>query len=248
MEQLASVDKALDVLYHLHAESVPCGVSEIGRALRLPKSTTHRLLSALGRRGLVERDERGRYRTGMALVALGLGTLRREPAVAAARPLLEELAAEVGETLFLAAARGGRLLVLDKEEGSGFLRASPRIGAELPVHATAVGKLYLAFAPDQVALSEGELESFTARTRASRAGLRREVARAHERGWAENREEWIPGLAGVAAPVRPGGRMVAALAIAGPSSRLGGADRARLVRAVLGAAARVAASLEGRVS
>jgi IclR family acetate operon transcriptional repressor len=248
MEQLASVDKALDVLYHLHAEAAPCGVTEIGRALRVPKSTTHRLLTALGRRGLVERDAQGRYRPGMALIALGLGALRREPVVAAARPLIEGLAAEAGETLFLAAARGGRLLVLDKEEGSGFLRASPRIGSELPVHATAVGKLYLAFAPDQVALPEGGLESFTARTRPSRAALRRDVARAHERGWAENREEWIPELTGVAAPIRPAGRMVAALAIAGPSSRFGGADRDLLVRSVLAAAERTAASLEGRVS
>ena len=96
-------------------------------------------MNSIGRRGLVERDERGRYRPGMALVALGLGVLEHEPVVGAAEPVLERTAADVGETVFLAAARAGRLRVLDKREGSGFLRASPRVGAEIPLHATAIG-------------------------------------------------------------------------------------------------------------
>jgi DNA-binding IclR family transcriptional regulator len=96
MESPGTVEKAVDVLFHLHGESGPRGVTAIGRALGLPKSSTHRLLSALGRRGLVERDERGRYRPGIALVALGLGTLEGEPIVAAARPVLEEAAHSLG--------------------------------------------------------------------------------------------------------------------------------------------------------
>ena len=151
METQASIDKALDVLFHLHGEAAPQGVTAIGLALGLPKSSTHRLLAGLGRRGLVERDSRGRYRTGFALVALGLGALAREPVVAAARPVLESGADELGETVFLVGARAGRLLVLDKAEGSGFLRAAPRVGAEVPVHATAVGKL--------MEYSEGSLQA-----------------------------------------------------------------------------------------
>src|SRR5262245_48071611 len=85
MEQETAIDKALGLLFFLH-ERAPCGVSEIGRALGLPKSSAHRLLGALGRRGLVERDEQGRYRTGFALLALGLGALEREPLATAARP------------------------------------------------------------------------------------------------------------------------------------------------------------------
>jgi DNA-binding IclR family transcriptional regulator len=138
MEQTpTAIEKALDVLYHLHAGAEARGVSEIGRALGLPKSSAHRLLAALGRRGLVERDREGRYRPGIALVALGLGVLEREPLVAAARPLLEELARESDETAFLTVARAGRIVALDKVEGGGFLRAAPRVGAEAPVHATA---------------------------------------------------------------------------------------------------------------
>lgn len=246
MEHLATVEKALEVLYHLHGEGGARGLSEIGRALGLPKSTAHRLLASLARRGLVEQDAQGHYRLGIALLALGLGVLRREPVVAAARPVLEELADAVGDTLFLAAARAGRLLVIDKEEGSGFLRASPRIGAEVPLHATAVGKVYLALAPDLVALPAGPLEAFTARTRTSRAALARELERVSARGYAENREEWIPELCGVAAPIRVGDRITAVLAISGPSSRFAPAESERLAREVVLAAQRIEARLEGR--
>lgn len=115
------------------------GVTDLGRALGLPKSSAHRLLAALAKRGLVDRDDRDRYRPGIALLALGLGVLDSEPIVAAARQVLEAGARDLGETHFLVGARGGRLLVLDKAEGSGFLRASPQVGSSVPVHATAVG-------------------------------------------------------------------------------------------------------------
>ena len=124
-----TVDKALDLLLHLHAADSARGLTEIARSLELPKSTAHRLLQALVRRGLVEQADRGRYQPGIALVALGLGVLDREPVVLAARPILETQARELGHTLFLATARAGRILVLDKEEGLGFrLARMPIVG------------------------------------------------------------------------------------------------------------------------
>jgi DNA-binding IclR family transcriptional regulator len=237
----ASIEKALDVLRHLHAQGKACGPSEIGRALELPRSTVHRLLAALGRRGFVEQDPRGHYQPGIALVALGLGVLEREPAVAAARPVLEREAEALGETMFLAAARAGRIVVLDKVEGPGFLRAAPRVGAEIPAHATAIGKLYLAFAPEHVQL-ETPPPIFTPRTRTGRA-LAREVARVRTLGVAENREDWIPGLAGVAAPIRLAGRMVAALSATGPAARM--REREHFCARMVAAAQDVSARLEG---
>ena len=115
MESLATVEKAIDLLFHLHAETDPRGVTAIGRALDLPKSTAHRLLSTLARRGLLERNSRGQYRPGIGLLALGLGCLDREPVVVAARPVLESEAQELGETVFLTSARAGAIVVLDKQ-------------------------------------------------------------------------------------------------------------------------------------
>ncbi len=244
MEQATAIEKALDVLFHLHTSAEPQGVTAVGRALGLPKSSVHRLLASLGRRGFVESDARGRYRPGIALVALGVGALEREPVVEAARPVLEREAETLGETLFLAAARAGRIHVLDKAEGSGFLRAAPRVGAVVPVHATAVGKLHLAFAPDAVE-RDPDAERFTEHTRLGRA-LARDVEEARAAGFAANRDEWQPGLTAVAAPVFVGTRLVAAVAAAAPSARLAAADVPALAAHVRAAADEVSARLAGR--
>ena len=237
----SSVEKALDLLLCLASEGA-AGVTALGHAVGLPKSTAHRLLAALGRRGLVERDGEGRYRPGMRLVALGLGVLDREPVVAAARSVLEAEAAAAGETLFLAGARAGRLVVLDKVEGTGFLRAAPRVGEAVPVHVTATGKLYLAFAPGEVDASS---DPFAPRSPGARRALKRELAGVRRRGWAGNREEWVPGLAVVAAPVRTARRMHGVVALAAPAVRLQRAQAQRCAARVLEAAARIAARLEG---
>jgi DNA-binding IclR family transcriptional regulator len=245
MESPGTVEKAVDVLFHLHGESGPRGVTAIGRALGLPKSSTHRLLTALGRRGLVERDERGRYRPGIALVALGLGALEGEPIVAAARPVLEQAAHSLGETFFLVAARAGRLVVLDKVEGTGFLRAAPRVGGTVPVHATAVGKLFLAFGGDAIAAPSEPYERFSEHTHTQAAELEAEVARTRQRGCAENRGEWISGLSVLAAPILAGERLLAAVAVAMPSQRFDSFGPADIRRLALAAAERIAARLEG---
>jgi len=240
-----SIEKALDVLLHLH-EAGAAGVSAVGRALGLPKSTSHRLLAALAGRGLVERDGEGRYRPGLRLLALGLGVLEREPVVAAARRVLEDEAAASGETLFLAAARAGRLIVLDKAEGTGFLRAAPRVGETVPAHATATGKLYLALAPGQLDAAGARHVRFTARTRTDARALAPELALVRRRGWATNREEWVPGLAVVAAPVHAAGRLQAVVALAAPAVRLPPAQTRRLAARLVAAAGRIGAALEGR--
>lgn len=240
----SSIEKALDVLLHLH-QAGAAGVSAVARALGLPKSTSHRLLAALVGRGLVERDAEGRYRPGLRLLALGLGVLEREPVVVAARRVLEDEAAASGETLFLAAARAGGLIVLDKAEGTGFLRAAPRVGATVPVHATATGKLYLAFAADQLAGSDGLPARYTPRIRTGARALARELALVRRRGWATNREEWVPGLAVVAAPVRAAGRLQAVVALAAPAVRLPSAEVPRLAARLVAAAGRIGATIEG---
>jgi len=213
----ATVDRALVLLQELGREGAALGVSELARRVGLPKASTHRLLSTLARRGFVEREER-RYRLGFVLVALGAAAARGDALIGAARPALEAGAADVGETFFLVAERAGTLVVLDKVEGSGFVRAAPQVGAVVPSHATAVGKLYRAFAPDR--LPHGIATTrFTEHTPGPRA-LAHDVAQARERGFALNRDEWIEGLAVVAAPIfRPGrgadGRELAgALAVA----------------------------------
>ncbi len=244
MERSGSVEKALDVLLHLHAEG-PCALAEIGDALGLPSSTAHRLLASLGSRGLVERDGHGRYRPGMALVSLALAALQDDPLIAAARAAIAVAVRDLRETVLLSGARARGLTVLAVEEGDGFLRAAPRVGAQLPAHATAPGKLYLALAPGTLDLPDRGLPRFTLVTLGDGVDLQRELATVRERGWAASSDEWLPGLADIAAPVRIRGQLAGVLSVAGPTSRFQSARQESFLEHLLGAAERVARGLEG---
>jgi len=243
MDQGTAVDKALDVLFRVHEEREAQGVSDLARALSMPKSTTHRMLTALRRRGLVEQDEAGRYRPGFGLLVLASGLLGREPLVAAAQGVLAEAAEELGETFFLVAARAGRLLVLEKAEGTGVLRVSPEIGSEVPVHATAIGKLYLGHAPHLVE-SPGR-ERFTGSTIVDSERLAREGAEARTRGFALNDEEWIEGLAVVAAPVFVAGELAGGVCAAMSTTRFRAAGLNEVAGRVVAAAATIESRMEG---
>ncbi len=222
MAGAATVEKALDVLFHLHNAGAALGLTEIGRALDLPKSSCHRLLRSLVERDIVEQDFAGRYRPGLALLALGIGAQNREPVIRAARPTLESEAAHLGETVFLVAERRGLLRVLDKCEGSGFLRAAPAVGDLIPTEVTAAGQLYRVF---------GDVPEWDSEASAD-AGGGRDVDRAgnawralvQERGYALNRDAWISGLSVLGVPLwqgspTGGSEMVAVMAMAASSPR-----------------------------
>ncbi len=249
MEQIdttGTIGKALDILFYLHESSEPQGVTAIARGLVMPKSSVHRLLSALAQRELVEKDQRARYRPGIGLIALGLGRLTREPVAVAAKPVLEQQAAAVGETFFLVMAKAGRIVVLDKAEGSGFLRAAPKIGSNVPIHATAVGKLFLAFNPEALILPEDYLTPFTAHTLKDEKTFNHAVQSAREQGWASNDEEWLPGLSVIAAPISVSGSMLAAVALAMTTVRMAELGRTDLIQRVVAAAHGIEARLRGK--
>jgi len=231
MTGAATVEKALDVLFHLHDAGTPLGVSEIGRALDLPKSSCHRLLTSLVNREVVERDDVGQYRPGMALLSLGIGAQGREPVVAAARPILEAEVMEFGETAFVVGMRSGHLRVLDKVEGTGFLRAAPSVGDVIPADVTAVGKLYRVFG----ARADLTLDPI-------------EAADVLRRGYALNRDAWIDGLSVLGVPIwqQEGGsnrRLVATLALAAASARFDALGEEAIARRLLVAAEQIAGRL-----
>lgn len=240
MAGAATVEKALDVLFHLHGAEGSLGLGEIARALGLAKSSCHRLLAALAVRELVEQDESGRYRPGLALLSLGLGVQRREPVVELARDFLETEAAELGETVFLVAERRGTLRVLDKCEGSGFLRAAPGVGDVIPADVTAAGKLYRAHRVEpsgSVGAASGVPDSGETLDSAERAVILRQ-------GYAVNRDAWIEGLSVLAAPIgqapRAGGtKLAAVIALAAASTRFEAIGEGRIAERLVAAAAAI---------
>jgi DNA-binding IclR family transcriptional regulator len=226
------------------------GLKELAGTVGLNKTTAYRLLTALESEGMVQRAGDGEaYRLGPELVALatrvfGLGELRL-----AASPELSALARATREAATLEALAGDSVLILDEAIGGHMLGAAPETGTRWPAHATSTGKVLLAALPDvdRDALLPGELPALTPKTITDRQALLRELARVRRRGYAVATEELEPGFVAVGAPVRSAdGRVVAALGIGGPKTRLTPHRVAELARRLLPAAARVSARLGHR--
>jgi IclR family acetate operon transcriptional repressor len=235
VERSGTVDKAVRALVALSRAEGPLALAELALHVSVPKPTLHRLLASLAAHDLVEQDGEGRYGLGIGLVRLGLGTLSVDPFVRVARGELERAVRTFGETFFLVGARGGRLVVLDKVEGTGLLRAAPTVGSEVPVDVTATGRLFLGLSPDSLADS----------ARAKRVP-RRAIERAVERGYDLNEGEWIDGLLVIAAPVVANGRLFGTVACAGAITQLGGERRDEAIQRTRKLAERIARSLGSR--
>lgn len=235
MERSGTVDKAVRVLTALSRAGQPSALAELATSTCLPKPTLHRLLASLAAHQLVEQDADGRYILGVGLVRLGLGALTVDPFVRVARGELERAVRSFGETFFLVGARAGRLVVLDKVEGTGLLRAAPSVGAEVPVDLTATGRLFLGLSPASLIA-----------TPAQKRTAKKAVERALARGYDVNDGEWIAGLVVIAAPVVARQRMWGTVACAGAALQLDGERRDEAIRRTRKVAERIAKALEGR--
>ena len=230
---IASVDNALRLLT-LFREQSRVRLSEASEHLGVAHSTAHRLLAMLAYHGFVrqERDSRA-YVAGPALVEIGLATIRHMDIRLHARPVLEELARNLSETVHLAALEGSTVRYLDAVESSRALRVAARTGSALPANCTASGKAMLAALPEsELAALFGEagvLPGLTARSVTSLAGLTAELRQVRRRGYALNREESEEGVASVAVAVLgPDGSPVAALVVSAPLARLDAEVAARI--------------------
>lgn len=220
-----SLVKALHVLLALEESPEGRGVTEIARALHLPKSAVHRLLVTFQAGGFVaQHADRRRYTLGPVLVRLGLRAADLLTPRRVARPYMEALAQEVGESVYLGVLCEESILVIEKVEPGQALRLAPEVGTTLPLQQTALGLVWLACCPVEhrerllgVALPPA---SPLPPERPWR-NVRQELSTIAQQGFAVSVETWNPDLCCVAAPVRNShGALVAALAIAVPRRRM----------------------------
>jgi len=219
----SSLQKALNVLEAFSVKTPELGITELAEALRMPKSTVHRILAALEGRGYVRQNPlTGKYRLGVKLWELGSVVVNSLGLREAARPYLEELARRTGETINLTVLDGEESLYIDEIQSTHPVRAHSYVGIRAPAHCVATGKAMLAHLPaalDQL-LAKG-LARFTRHTLVDPLELQRELKEVRERGYAVNREEWRAGVCAVAAPIWDHSqRVVAAIGVSGPASRL----------------------------
>jgi IclR family acetate operon transcriptional repressor len=216
---VAAVERALRVLDAL-ADAGELGTNEIARRSGVNASTASRLLATLAAFRYVEHvSATGRYRLGVRLLQLGNAVLARLDLRELARPHLVALADETGETATLSAPGEHDAVTIDFVQSASTVQSVARLGRPSVGHATATGKVMLAFGDLPPA---AELVAFTPRTLVDRDALARELARVRERGWAEAAGEREPDLNAVAAPAfGAGGELVAIVGVQGPASRFG---------------------------
>jgi DNA-binding IclR family transcriptional regulator len=242
---VASVARAIALLDELGAAPDGLGVNELARRIGVNASTASRLLATLEAGRLVERAPGGPYRLGMRLVALADGVLSRLDMRELARPQLRALVAATGETATLSVPGATDAVTVDFIAAESSVMSVARLGRPSIGHATAAGKVVLAFAPE-VAGDGAPLARYTERTIVDRAALAAEVEAVRARGWAEAEGEREPDLNALAAPVLGrSGELAAVLGLQGPAARLTAERRAEVLPALLAAAAELSAALGG---
>jgi DNA-binding IclR family transcriptional regulator len=237
---VGSVARALALLDAL-AEG-PAGVNALARRIGVNPSSASRLLATLERGGLVEREPGGPYRLGLHLVTLADRALARLDVRDLARPQLRALVEQTGETATLSIPGGEDAVTVDFVPGESSVISMARVGRPSIGHATATGKVQLAFAGTQPAV----LDAYTDRTITSPERLAAELDAVRRQGWAEAEGEREPDLNALAVPVfRRGGELAAILGLQGPAARLTAARRAELLPRLRAAAAAVSRALGG---
>jgi DNA-binding IclR family transcriptional regulator len=199
---IRSVDRAAAILLALGESPGELGVVELAQAVQLHKSTVSRLLTTLRGTSLVEQDaDSGKYRLGLAMIRLGDWAQRSVDTRGLAQPELELLSRSCHETSSLGVIRGQCLLVVAYCDPSA--RTRDRTGLALPLHATAAGKMLLAFEPERnvLRLARSGFISCTPRTLVSTTELLEELAHIRHRGYATAFAECEPNVNSVAVPV-----------------------------------------------
>lgn len=241
--RVASVERALAVLGALADSEGELGTNEIARRTGINASSVSRLLATLAEAGFVEQvAATGRYRLGIRLLQLGNSVLARLDLREVARPELHALAEATGETATLSAPGEHDAVTVDFVSSTSSVRSVAQLGRPSVGHATATGKVLLAFG--NARLPAGALTAYTERTLTSRRAVAGEIERVRKRGFAQSIGEREQDLNAIAAPIWSGGGGLAGiLGVQGPASRFGPKEMEAALERLLEAAATLSIAL-----
>lgn len=219
-----AVSRAIALLKAFSDAEPEWELADLSRRIGLNKATAHRILAALeSEQFLVRNGRTGAYRLGPELIALGGCAMRSNDLRSVARPILEALADQTGESTTLEVLVDRDVLILDEVSSRHLVGMSQDVGARLPAHATSTGKLLWAYQPAVVIarLLKSPLPAITTATVTNAALMRQQLEQIREQGTAQADGELEIGFAAVAAPIfdHTAG-VVAAISVGGPSLRL----------------------------
>jgi len=179
--------------------------TDVVEATGLAKATVHRIIQTLVERGFVTIGPDATYLPGPKILALAGRALQRIDISAIAQPYVEQLVQQVHCTVHLGVVNGDEIVYLIRADSDKPYQMPSRVGHSIPMHSSGIGKVVLA------SYSDDAIERFVARAGLPRRtehtlttldALRAEIAEVRRRGYALDREENVPGVACVAAPVR----------------------------------------------
>lgn len=219
-----TVGKALDVLDMVASKGRPVRFSDLLGESAYPKATLYRLLQTLTSQGMLRHDEQtGSYAIGIRLVRLAHVAWATSSLAPLARPYLDELSAETGETIHLAQMDMGQVLYVDKRNAAKPVEMFSSAGKVGPAYCTGVGKAMMAFMQEpalEEALARQSFHRFTPATLDSAAKLRAELVAIRGRGHAFDREEHEPGIICCAVPVlTQSGGVIGAISVTSTTAR-----------------------------
>lgn len=222
--QATSVEKAIDILFCFDAEQAQLRLTDISDRVGLHKSTVHRLLALLKKKGLIVSDPDSQlYSLGPGVVELSWVVLRQQDLRTVCRPHLEHLHRLSNETVSLYTRMGNKRLCVEELESGQAIKYSHAMGLTAPLHVGAPGKALLAFLPQtelEQLLPTLSLTAITPHTLTNLEQLKAELLSTRKRGYALSHGERSAGASAVAAPIRDWrGKPVAALGVLGPSQR-----------------------------
>ena len=223
-ESVRAVERALDILLCFTQDEPDLSLTQIAERVGIHKSTVHRLLATLESRRFVNRNEAtGLYHLGLRFIEMASLVLKDVDLQRWARPYLQHLAEECGETVDLAVLDGTHVVYLEVVESPQRVKIAAAVGQRLPAPCTASGKVFMAFLPDDhvAAIIEAGLTRHTEQTLVSPKDLHEDLRRTRQRGFAISEQEYEKDINAIAAPILNGsGYPVAAIAVVGPSYRL----------------------------
>lgn len=201
----ASAGASEKTLLVLEAALTHSRFTEVVKATGLAKATTHRILATLIDRQFVTVDAYGNYQPGPKILSLAGIALQRIDISAVARPFIDELVATSHCTIHLGVVNGDEIIYLVRADSDRPYVMPSRVGLSVPMHSTGIGKVVLASRSDEDLnrfVDRAGLPALTPHTITSLEGLRADIGSVRLKGYALDREENVPGLGCVAAPIR----------------------------------------------
>ncbi len=243
-DTVGAVEHAIFLLRCLSGAGAPLGINEIARQLGLHKSSVSRLATTLERARLVQRDpSTGRVALGMGLVALAAPVLADFSMLRIVKPMMQRLAAELGETVSFSVWDGQEAVSIEQVPGPNPVAAFSPPGHRNPGHATAAGKVLLAHMGQEAieAYCRAPLHRFTEATVTAPAVLAAELAKCRAQGLAVNTGEFERDVGAISAIVCDReGLPLGAVTATVPMYRFGRARRLELARVMVGFSAELA--------